>query len=561
MSQAARFWKILSIILICAFSLYLLGNQRVPLWDRDEPRYAECSREMLLSGDWIVPRFLGDFRLEKPPLIYWCQAAVMSVIGDTAQAARLPSSIAIVLSALVLGLMVRRFAGSHRALWSVLIFCTSGLVIAAAKMCITDAVLLLCVLVGQACLGIMYAAHQRGKKAPIWVAGIFWISTGFAGLTKGPQAAGFHFFTLVILLLLDVGASVGWKRAIAWWQQLQPIFGIPILAIVAAPWMIAIHYRAPGFLDELFHKARMHAGGSMEGHGEPPGYHLLLIFGTFFPWSLLLPTAISLAWQNRRLPAVRFAMAATAGPWLLMEMVTTKLPFYVLPAFPGLAFLTADALIRCGRGQFIDLRKKIFMVAVAVWAVAAVGLSFGLWVTAKISAHPPIAGLMAFSVCGVMYAAVVAFRFSQGRIMRAAAAMGVGMVIMIAILFMAILPNLDFLQLSERLVARLQPLGACGNNVRVAMIDYKEPSLAFYQGGGAREQDDGYLRAVPSSQWPRWIIVTKTIWGDPLQINPRMASQLRVVAAEHGIAYADKGREETVLILEKRPTVSQLAGP
>src|SRR5580698_4483372 len=75
-------WKIFGL-LIGAAGLFLVGNARVSLFDRDEPRYAECSREMLESGDWVVPRYLGELRTHKPPLIYWCQAAAMSVFGPT----------------------------------------------------------------------------------------------------------------------------------------------------------------------------------------------------------------------------------------------------------------------------------------------------------------------------------------------------------------------------------------------------------------------------------------------------------------------------------------------
>jgi 4-amino-4-deoxy-L-arabinose transferase-like glycosyltransferase len=75
--SSEKFWRILLLILMGAMLVYLVGNQSVGLWDRDEPRYAECSREMIQTDDWVVPRFLGQWRLEKPPLMYWCQAAAM----------------------------------------------------------------------------------------------------------------------------------------------------------------------------------------------------------------------------------------------------------------------------------------------------------------------------------------------------------------------------------------------------------------------------------------------------------------------------------------------------
>ena len=89
----------------------------------------------------------------------------------------------------------------------------------------------------------------------------------------------------------------------------------------------------------------------LENHTGPPGYYLATIWPFFLPWSLLLPLAAVVAWKNRRLPVVRFAMAAVLGPWLMFEIVRTKLPHYMLPTYPWLALLVADAIVRCLRGQ------------------------------------------------------------------------------------------------------------------------------------------------------------------------------------------------------------------
>ncbi len=322
--------------------------------------------------------------------------------------------------------------------------------------------------------------------------------------------------------------------------------------IVVAPWLVLIHRRAPGFVLALFVKAKMHMASSMEGHGKPPGYHAMLIFGTFFPWSLFLPTVVLLTWKNRRSPVIRFGMAAMAGPWLMMEMVYTKLPFYVLPAFPGLAFLTADVLVRCIRGQYPDLKRPIFMLAVAVWTLATLGLAAAPWLCLRISDADqlPIAGFIAFTTAGVIYAALVWWRFYQRRIMRAAVVLGVGMAVMLAILYVAVLPGLKFLHLSERLAADLTRMGAYGADVNVAMIGYDEPSLAFYQGGGARQQEDNYLQTTPPAQWPKWIVIANHDWKN---VPPDLRRDLILRAREAGYNYSHTGLRENILILEKVP--------
>jgi 4-amino-4-deoxy-L-arabinose transferase-like glycosyltransferase len=549
MSRSARFWILFIILLAGAWALYLVGDQRVALWDRDEPWYAECSREMLRSGDWVVPRFLGEWRVEKPPLIYWLQASTMWLIGDTPLAARLPSSLGVVVTAAILGLMVRKYAGAQRALWSVLIFSTCGVAIAAAKFCITDGMYMCLISIGQACLATMYAAHQRREHAPPWAAPLFWVVMGLAGLTKGPQGLVMQIFSLVILLFLDVKGDRrshrSWAEAASWWWELKPLIAIPILVVVVAPWLIMIHYRANGFVAGLFQKVKEHAQTSMEGHGKPPGYHALLIFGTFFPWSILLVTAVRLAWQNRHLPVIRFGIAATAGPWLLMEtFVFTKLPFYVLPAFPGLAFLTADGLVRCIRSK----DRRALRPEACIWTIAVLGMSVGPFLAIHYSRDlpAPTAGIIAFCICGVLYAILVFTSLWRNRVRRAAVLMGVGMAVMILILYGAIFPGLQVVRLSERLVDHLRAVGACGGDIRVADVGYEEPSLAFYQGGGVRNYDH-FAQLGPPAAWPRWIVIREKEWKE---VPHDIQAQFQFIAQEWGIDYSQGGQTPTVLVLK-----------
>ena len=292
-----------------------------------------------------------------------------------------------------------------------------------------------------------------------------------------------------------------------------------------------------------------HVMTSMDGHGEPPGYHLLLIFGTFFPWSILLPATIAIAWRNRRLPQIRFAMAAVAGPWLLMEFVYTKLPFYVLPAFGGLSFLAADALVRCARGQYDDLKQKAFFATIVAWCIAGLGLGAAPWFAMLASRDLPWTAMVGFSAAAVLYVAIVVLRLLQGRLYRAAIAMGVGSSFLIILFYSTILPNFEFLRLSQRLAAHLPH----GPGVPVAMCGYTEPSLAFYQGGGTREKFENYLAKNPPESWFDWIVIDDTDWR---AVSPQRKSLLVEVASEQGIAYAATGKPETVLVLHKLPILS-----
>jgi 4-amino-4-deoxy-L-arabinose transferase-like glycosyltransferase len=542
-------WRLASL-LAAALLMYLIGDQHTELWDRDEPRYAQCSRQMLQTGNWIVPMYLDHWRTAKPPLIYWCQASAMEILGDTRFAARLPSALAVLCATGLLAFTVWRGIGSQRAIWSAFIFSTSAVSIAAAKFCLTDAVMMLFVLIGQICLLILWRTQNR--KAPWWAAPLLWISVALAGLTKGPQTVGMHLMTLLVLAALEVGArwrnAAAWRDAIAWWKRTNPLIGVPLLIVIVCPWLALIHERAPGFLSQLLNAARAHAESGTEGHGGYPGTYLLQILGTFYPWSLLLPAAIGLAARHRRLWPIRFALAATIGPWLLMEMVKTKLPFYILPIFPSLSFLTADALVRGLRRSVADFSNAPFRAGVVLWAILTIALGASPWIFVHYFTALPLAAMAAFSIVALALAAAATTSFFAGRLATAAVTMGVGIMALAVVLYGWLLPTFTPLRISDEASGDLRAAGADGPDQRVIMIDYKEPSLAFDQGGGAREADDGYLGYTPPWKWADFIVSTESSWNaEPAQGR----SHYHTIGQHPGLMYAGGARVVTVLVLQK----------
>jgi 4-amino-4-deoxy-L-arabinose transferase-like glycosyltransferase len=188
----------LVLIIVSAAAVYLIGNAGVSLWDRDEPRYAQTSRQMLRSGDWVVPRFLDKVRTAKPVFIYWCQAASMAVLGDQGNrgvfAARLPSVLAMTAVLIILAVVLWKNVGPDHTFWTVLILASSALVVWSAKACTTDAVLLLGITVAQLCL---YAIWRGRASWPVII--VLATAVSQAGLTKGPVVLGVMATTLVAL--------------------------------------------------------------------------------------------------------------------------------------------------------------------------------------------------------------------------------------------------------------------------------------------------------------------------------------------------------------------------
>ncbi len=452
---------LLALLILSASAVYLVGNGATALWDRDEPRYAQTSRQMLQSGDWVVPHYLDLVRTAKPPLIYWCQAAAMRIFGDAGPAAnfaaRFPSAVAI--SVLLVGASAFLWPrlGPQRTLWTVTIFATSGLTIASAKMCITDAVLLVWVTVAQLCL---YAAW-RGRAT--WPVVIAWaVATGLAGLTKGPVVVGMQAMTVLVLFVLHA-VDRRWAPAAAAdvappppavaggpvWPRV--VVAVLIVAAIVLPWVLMMRSYIRTMVQ---HEVLDRMLTPLEQHAGPPGYYFASIWATFFPWSLLLPLAIGLGFHRRADPRTRFALAAVIGPWVMLECIRTKLPHYLLPAFPFLAYLTADALVRCLNGEIADLRGRPFKVAVSVWAVVVAAVASSPWLVVGRYPSLPVGTMAGMSAAGVAFGAVVATLVWRERLAAAAAALAVGTLAVVAVVYGLYLPRADFLRLSPR-VARV----------------------------------------------------------------------------------------------------------
>lgn len=549
-----RYARLVTLALLAAALVYLVGNGSVPLWDRDEPRYATASRYMAEHGDWIVPQFLGEPRTAKPILIYWLQASAMKVFGPTEFAARLPSAVSMTLTLALLAVALPSIVGRRRALWAVFILATSALTIATAKMSLTDATLLLFVTASQLCL---YRTWLGRRDWPTF-AGLG-LSVGLAGLTKGPVVLAFCGCTLVALLVMkwiDRGriATVPGRVprvGIAGWLARG---GLVVLLVMAtlAPWLWLIEQRLPGYLLDTLHKEIFLRGTqAAEGHTGPPGFYLLTIWGTFLPWCLLLPAAIVLGWRRRSSPPLRFALAAVIGPWLFLEIYVTKLPHYLVSTFPFLAVLVADLIVRCRRRLLPDLATRAFRAATVAWRWAVLAIALAAWGLLLATPTPPVVlvGLLVMTAIVFELGRMAHRALHAGRMTIAALAMGVGAWLVVVVASGLILPHLGFLQVSPRVAGYLRADGAT-DQPDVRMVDYKEPSLGFYQGGSIREEtDDQFLVNTPQSRWPRWLAITDEQFRKaPDEVQDRWT----VLGAADGIAYADGMRRVCVLALRRR---------
>ncbi len=510
---------------------YLVGNGRPALFDRDESRYAVTSLNMLRSGDWVVPRLLGEVRTAKPPAVYWMQATSIAVFGENESAVRLPGALACCAAAGVLRFGLAPVIGRRRAWWTAFVTGTTVLTFGVAKVGVTDGPLLLC-----ACA--MWVGLLRVHERWAWIA--IWGAIGIAGLIKGPVLLAILLATGVASLLLGSGGGSGvLNRAKQALTLLKPVRGVLLVLLICAPWLVAVTVREPGFIStSLSHDIFRRSVQGLEGHGQPPGFHLLVLPATFFPWSVLLPGAlvgVVIAWRRRGKGWMGLAIAGAIGPWLMFELVTTKLPHYLLPIFPLLAMVVADWIVRATRGRLVaDLRglrigAMIFALVFALLAAAPLVLVGGqIGLVALLLTAPAI---------------WAAWPWWKGRVRRGCRDVGVAMTLVVAVMYTVWLASVPDLTVSRRVAEELERLGAPS----AAMIEYKEPSLAWYANVAEMEVSTQTPASLAGDQW-RFAVITRGEFG---RLSPEVAERWQIRSSIGVRLYNDSLRAEEVLVIER----------
>jgi len=355
---------LLGAVCIALFS-WRLGA--VPLMGFDEGCYSECSREMLASGDYIVPTCNGEPFFDKPPVTYWLQAASMRTFGVNSFAVRLPSAVAMLaLVALTVFLGTRLF--SRRAgLMAGFVLATSTLAAGLARMAIIDALFGLTI---AASLGAFALAYLELAPKSMYL--LFWASMGVSVMVKGPAGAVLIVAAALIFLLIrrDVGAV----------RRSMPLAGVALAAAISLPWYVAVNQRTGGaFLQEfIVHQNLQRAMGKDFSHNAPVYYYLPVLLAGFFPWSVFLPGAFLS--RTRRIPksadgAALFLMVWIGTVFVTFSILRSKLPGYIFPIYPACALMVARLWDSAMNEQGAGLRRSALAAGVTACALGAVMLA------------------------------------------------------------------------------------------------------------------------------------------------------------------------------------------
>src|SRR3981189_2833438 len=259
---------------------FLPGFFAIPPIDRDEARFAQATKQMVETGDFVDIRFQDEVRYKKPVGIYWLQAAAV----ETASTLGLPraqlriwlyrviSLIGAIGAVLLTYWTALAFVTRRGAILAGLLMCSSVLLGAEARLAKTDAMLLLTVVAAMGALARVYLSWQRGEdpEYPPWSwPAIFWTALAGGILLKGPLILMFVALTIVALAILD--------RSSAWLWRLRPMLGLIWLLVLVLPWFVAIFWRAGDtFFTDSIGGDMLSKFAAQESHGAPPGLYLLL---------------------------------------------------------------------------------------------------------------------------------------------------------------------------------------------------------------------------------------------------------------------------------------------
>jgi 4-amino-4-deoxy-L-arabinose transferase-like glycosyltransferase len=215
-----------------------------------------------------------------------------------------------------------------------------------------------------------------------------------------------------------------------------------------------------------------------ELHAAPPGYHVLAFWFAFWPFSLVTALALPSLWSKRAEPAVRFCIAWIVPTWIAFEIAATKLPHYVLPAYPAIAMLTARAV--ADETGFIATRGWA-RVALAFWAFASCVLALAIAGAAFAldRRFEPLAIASALACLGLC--AVAARTLAEHGLRMATASLVVAAAILYASGFGLVAPRLSSPWISSHVAALVSANRPCRDS-RVLAVGYHEPSLVFALG-------------------------------------------------------------------------------
>ncbi len=397
--------RAVAVLVLASLLAFLPGFFQIPPTDRDEARFAQATKQMLETGEYVDIRFQDEVRYKKPVGIYWLQAGVVKAANalgmpnaqHTIWVYRIPSLIGAIGAVLLTYWAALSFVSRRAALLAGLMMATSILLGVEARLAKTDAMLLLTTVAAMGAMARIYLGERRPAAGPTgWaLPAIFWTALAAGILIKGPLIVMFVVLTILALAVTD--------RSVRWLAGLRPVAGVLWLCLLVLPWFLAIISRSGSnfFAESVGHDLMSKVVSAQEAHGAPPGSYYLLFWLTFWPGATLAAMAAPSIWVARREKGAKFLLCWIVPAWIVLELVITKLPHYVLPLYPAIAILISGVVdphvlsrnrwltrgtswwfvlpVLLGVGTIVVLVTFGRQLGLPAWPFAAAAMIFGLW--------------------------------------------------------------------------------------------------------------------------------------------------------------------------------------
>jgi 4-amino-4-deoxy-L-arabinose transferase-like glycosyltransferase len=521
---------------------------------------------MLTSPDWhgwVIPRIQDRLRLNKPPAIYWAQAASASLFAGAGPGAesrdaiwmyRIPSILGGILAVLCTWRLGLRLFDPRAAFLAAALLATLPILLWEARQARSD-MLLLGVTTLSLWLTHRVIAPRRPSPPTLPSILALWLAVGVGVLVKGPVTPMIVFLTLGGMCL----CARSWKPL----RTARPLLGLIIIIACVAPWvaLVAGEVGFSNYAKLVFDETIGRSLEPAEGHWGPPGYHLLLAPALLMPATLGVGLALSRLWRRRRAalePAPRpflsrlLALLPSGGPeafllsvilpsWIIFELVSTKLPHYTLPLYPAVVLLCARAsLSAAALNPPRLLRAGVILWILGLLAYAGALAASSAWVALHLT--PGARGIVISSVLALLVLLLITLVARVRRRPALALLIAIAGLALISRLFFTITPRLPDIRTSVRLADAIRQVDPSFSRP-IAALGYHEDSLIFETLGRVKRLQPAELPAfLASSQHPLLIAPR----GDPALTGSRE------LAGIVGFNYS-RGRRVDLVLAEPLP--------
>ena len=349
-------------IVALALAPYAISLGHPPLWDANEPLYAEPPREVLENGDVLAPTWNGRPWFVHPPLSTWVTVPFYAWLGVSPFSERLPMALAAIATILAAASIARRVHGPRAGIVAALVLAATPRFWLYSRQLAGDVYLTAC-LTGAFALALPAVAEAgTGRRRVLGAHAL----AGLATLAKGPVAL------VLYALPLWLVARFGRPRRSIW--PLRPWAGLFLVAAIALPWFAYMSARFwPDFPRTYFGWHNLRRAFTEDVGSRPPWFYLQALLGDAQPWTFLIPLAVVRARRAaERRPDQLLPWFASAVPFVLFSLAVGKRNVYLLPIYPMLAVVLAPLLLEGYDGARPRLSR--WAAGLAAFALAGGGV-------------------------------------------------------------------------------------------------------------------------------------------------------------------------------------------